>query len=216
MRFFKTPSLFRNIYPEATWRGSAMNHEIFLTFDDGPIPGVTEYILDILAEEEINATFFCVGDNVRKHPAIFNRIIKEGHQAANHTFNHLDSWKIKRKKYLENIDLCEKIFREQGYENEGAYFRPPYGRLSLKTYRRLKTEFKIIMWDVLSYDFASDILPSYCLDQCINHTEPGSIIVFHDSKKSGKLLKVIIQQYIQHFKALNYQFSTVNKLFLDF
>src|SRR5690606_7547607 len=146
-------------------------------FDDGPIPDVTPEVLNILKKYDVKATFFCVGDNIRKHPDIFDRIKKEGHQIGNHTYNHLKGWNTPHDLYLENTALCNTLTGTK-------LFRPPYGRATRAQYAQLKKQYEIIMWDVMSGDFDEKLDPETCLNNVINHAENGSIVIFHDNIKA--------------------------------
>lgn len=175
---------------------------IYLTFDDGPIPELTTWVLDVLKKYQVKATFFCVGENISRNPAIFSRIIDEGHQVGNHTYNHLKGWKVGEAEYLDNVAKCQVL-------TQTKLFRPPYGRIKKSQYRFLSKEFKIIFWDVLSHDYDQLISPEKCLANSINYTRNGSIVVFHDNVKAQKNLKFALPQYIEHFLKLNYKFATL-------
>lgn len=177
---------------------------IYLTFDDGPIPEVTPWILDILHNNGIYATFFCVGDNVSRYPEIYNRILEEGHKVGNHTNNHLNGWKNSLIDYKQNTLLAkEKI--------DSDLFRPPYGRMTRKQYREISIDFKLIFWDVLTHDYNSNLSPDKCLKNAIKYTRNGSIVVFHDNLKSIDTLKYVLPLYIEHFLKLNYKFVAIDK-----
>ncbi|MES2763305.1 MAG: polysaccharide deacetylase family protein [Bacteroidota bacterium] len=175
---------------------------IYLTFDDGPIPDLTVWVLDILKEYGIKATFFCVGDNIIKNPQIFERILHEGHQVGNHTFNHIKGWKVTQSQYLENVEKCQSLTKTN-------LFRPPYGRIKQGQYQALAKSYQVVFWDVLSYDYDKFTTPKKCLENSLKHTRNGSIIVFHDNIKAQKNLKFALPQYIEHFLKLNYKFATL-------
>lgn len=205
LKWHKTPTLIKKIVHKWVWDIPKADKKIFLTFDDGPIPEVTEWVLDVLKAEKINATFFCIGANIEKHQAIFERIKNEGHKVGNHTMNHLNGWKTKTKKYIENIQLVAKYLPEQ------KLFRPPYGKLTLKQgYKIRKLGYKIIMWDVLSYDFDPKTSPEECLNYVITASTNGSIIVFHDSLKAAENMKFALPKVIKHFKKEGYTFGILN------
>lgn len=214
MYFFKTPALFKYLYPNVIWQGDRNKKQIFLTFDDGPVPGITDYVLDVLSEFGIKATFFCVGENVAKHPATFERLLYEGHGVGNHTYNHLDGWKINLQVYLDNIYQSRDTMINHGYSSDYFLFRPPYGKLKKGLSNRIDNNFKIIMWDVLAYDFSTKISAERCLQESIKHTRNGSIVLFHDSQKTIQKLKIAIPQYIAHFLNENYEFCRIDALFL--
>jgi len=178
--FIKTPRILKQLFAKYTWSFFTNKKEIYLTFDDGPIPQVTEFVLDQLHNFNAKATFFCIGDNIRKHPAVFSRIVNEGHSVGNHTFNHLNSWKSSNTAYIENISKCESLLPDQ----KTKLFRPPYGKIKRKQAKQLlASDYKIIMWDVLSADFDSSITKEKCLQNVLENAQNGSIIVFHDSIK---------------------------------
>lgn len=212
MYFFRTPDLFKRIYPRAIWHGDRKGKVLYLTFDDGPVPGVTSMVLDILREFGAKATFFCVGDNIRKHPAVFERMINEGHAVGNHTMHHLDGWKFSKQTYLDNIRLCDEEIGKHTHTLSQLLFRPPYGRISAGSYRKISSERKIIMWDVLSYDFSQRISRERALKGAISNTLPGSIVLFHDSERTRDKIYFLISQYIRYFANMDYQFFTINQL----
>lgn len=177
---------------------------IYLTFDDGPIPDVTEFALSTLASFGAKATFFCIGDNVRKHPAIFQKVVEGGHSIGNHTFNHMNGWKSDDREYLQNVGLCDQ---ELGIST--PLFRPPYGRIKRVQAKPLLPHKKIIMWDVLSGDFSPQITPEVCLEKSIKHTKNGSIVLFHDSIKASGNMTHTLPRYLEHFANLGYRFEAI-------
>ena len=190
----KTNKWIKKKFNNLVWDIPNSDKKIFLTFDDGPIPEITEWVLDILKSEEIKATFFCIGDNIKKHPEVYKRILAEDHQIGNHTFNHLNGWKTKTNHYIDNFKLCETECLKLNSEHS-FLFRPPYGKIKPSQTKAIRNlGYKIIMWDVLSYDFDPNIIPEKCLENVISNTEQGSIIVFHDSKKAEKNLKFALQK----------------------
>jgi peptidoglycan/xylan/chitin deacetylase (PgdA/CDA1 family) len=208
----RTPFFLPALYPDLTWRIQNDKKELYLTFDDGPVPGPTEFVLDTLASRNIKATFFCIGDNIRKHPEVFKKIIKQGHVIGNHTFHHLNGWKTNLPKYLENIELCrEEISKHTPLtinQQPLTLFRPPYGRIMKKQIQSL-TEYKIIMWDVLSVDYNKNLSKERCLHNTIRATRSGSIIVFHDSYKAEKNLTFALPAFIDHFIEQGFTFHTL-------
>ena len=199
---YRPPQLIRKIYPDALWLKKAIKPTIYLTFDDGPIPELTTWVLDTLKHYNIKATFFCVGENVKKNPEIFNRIKSENHQIGNHTYNHLNGWKASQEDYVKNIKLCQEL-------TQTNLFRPPYGRLTKKLYEHIKTDYKIIYWDVLTHDYNQNLEASKCLQNTIKYSRNGSIVVFHDNIKATKNLQYVLPKYIEHFLKLNYTFATL-------
>ena len=190
MFFAKSPTIIKKYYSQLTWDIPNQENKIYLTFDDGPIPGITEWVLDVLNEHQIKATFFCIGDNVIKYPAIYQRILDEGHAVGNHTQNHLNGWKIEDKDYFRNVDACADMVNSK-------LFRPPYGRIRKSQLTTLKKEYSIIMWDVLSGDFDHKTSPEKCLSNVIKNTKSGSILVFHDSIKASENLKYALPKAIE-------------------
>lgn len=184
-------------------------NQVFLTFDDGPVPGVTSFVLDTLAKFSAGATFFCIGDNIRKHPDLAGRINREGHAMGNHTFHHLNGWKTPAQDYHADVARCDaEIDRFAARSMLTRFFRPPYGRITRAQIRTLDA-YKIIMWDALSYDFERKLSPETALRGVIAATRPGSIVVFHDSEKAEKNLNFILPRFLEHFAGLGYSFGTL-------
>jgi len=205
----KTNKWIKTFFNNLVWVIPNSDKKIYLTFDDGPIPEVTEWVLDILKLEGIKATFFCIGDNIKKHPEVYKRILSEDHQIGNHTFNHLNGWKIKKDIYIENFKMCENEHSKIETQNS-KLFRPPYGKILPRQANAIRNlGYKIIMWDVLSFDFNSSTTPEKCLENVISNTEQGSIIVFHDSKKAEKNLKFALQKSIQILKNNGFVFDVI-------
>ncbi len=211
MEFFwtKTPKTVKKLLRNFIWEVPNSNNTIYLTFDDGPIPEVTEWVLDILKEENIKATFFCIGDNIQKHPTIYQRILNEGHKTGNHTFNHLNGWETKTKNYIENVKQGQTEHLKLKTENSWL-FRPPYGKMTLSQSKKIqKLGYKIVMWDVLSYDFKPSITAEKCKENVLKNTTAGSIIVFHDSIKAEKTLRKILPEVIQELKNKRFKFDAL-------
>jgi peptidoglycan/xylan/chitin deacetylase (PgdA/CDA1 family) len=195
-------AFLKRIYPAAVWKINTTEKIIYLTFDDGPIPVITDWVLDELKKYDAKATFFCVGNNIQKHPAVFERIRSEGHLAANHTMTHCKGFKNSVKDYLEEVYQCEKIVGNQ-------LFRPPYGQLKRSQYKALKQRgYKIILWDVISYDYEG-ISEQQCLKNVTQNTKEGSIVLFHDSVKAEKNLRYSLPLYLKHFASLRFQFKAL-------
>jgi peptidoglycan/xylan/chitin deacetylase (PgdA/CDA1 family) len=199
----KTPFFLPWFYPGLVWKKEPGTN-LYLTFDDGPVPGATTWVLQILAERNIKATFFCVGDNVRKHPEILHQLIDGGHSIGNHTFNHLNGWRSSLNEYVENVNICDEELRKYGVES--SLFRPPYGKIKRAQVDVLKRKFNIVMWDVLSGDFNLKLTSEKCLKRTIKATTDGSVIVFHDNDKSLHNLKKVLPAYLDHFLAKGYKF----------
>lgn len=200
----RTPLLIQVFYPSLTWHKSRKEKNIYLTFDDGPIPEMTPLVLDILSVYKVKATFFCVGDNVEKHPDIFQQIISAGHKVGNHTHNHLDGWKTSKHDYLGNVASCRHtISGKLAYQ---SIFRPPYGKASRAQLKELQSTHEIVMWDVLSGDFDQSLTPKACLQNCIKATQNGSIVIFHDNIKAKTNLTYALPKYIEDSLEKGYKF----------
>jgi len=194
----KTPSHIQKLFPKRIWSLPSTPNAIYLTFDDGPIPEVTPWVLDTLKKHEAKATFFCIGDNVRKHPEIFKQITAQGHTVGNHTFHHKNGWKTKYEAYLEDCKLCEDVMNIGG-EEASKLFRPPYGKLTARQSKALRQQgYKIIMWDVLSADFDTALSEEQCLRNVIENIAPGSIVVFHDSLKARLRLEYALPKVLAY------------------
>lgn len=203
MYLVKSPLLLKWYYPSLIWNKTRAQRVIYLTFDDGPIPDVTDFVLKTLKSFNAKATFFCIGDNIQKHPDIFGRLKSEGHRIGNHTFNHLKGWKTEDQVYLQNFRQCQELTNTN-------LFRPPYGRIKKSQISKLRREFpdlQIIMWDVLSGDFDLKLSPQKCYDQVVKHAENGSIIVFHDSLKAFDRLKYTLPRALQYFSEQGFRFE---------
>ncbi|MBK7873012.1 MAG: polysaccharide deacetylase family protein [Saprospiraceae bacterium] len=205
MYLIKTPQVIQNLFPNFTWRIPSNEKVLYLTFDDGPIPEVTPWVLELLAEYNAKATFFCVGDNIRKHPEVFKQVKEAGHSVGNHTFNHLNGWNTENIPYFHNVRHCASL-------THSALFRPPYGRLKPKQAQFLQRHYRIVMWDVLSGDFDANISTEQCLDNVINNAKPGSIVVFHDSLKAVEKLQYVLPKVFDHFTQKGYIFEQLNEI----
>jgi peptidoglycan/xylan/chitin deacetylase (PgdA/CDA1 family) len=203
----KTNKLIKTLFSKWIWDIPNTKKVVYLTFDDGPTPEVTSWVLDELNKYNFKATFFCIGDNIRKYPVIFKKIISEGHAVGNHTFNHLNGWKTSTQNYIDNTELCQEIIDEnRNYNSDSKIFRPPYGKIKTAQSRALlKMGYKIIMWDVLSADFDGKITNEECLNNVIMNLQPGSIIVFHDSIKAFEKLKYVLPATLQYLQDNNYE-----------
>ncbi|MDX2196079.1 MAG: polysaccharide deacetylase family protein [Cytophagales bacterium] len=179
---------------------------LYLTFDDGPIPELTPWVLDILEKYQIKATFFCVGHNVQKHPAIFHEVINRGHRIGNHTHHHLKGFITSKNTYIDDINMCQQTIENEVYMNT-YLFRPPYGQLPPWWVNEISAQYQIILWDVVSFDFMQTWSPQKCLSHSIKSTKPGSIIVFHDNIKAKKNITFALPAYIEHFCNMGYAFG---------
>ncbi len=205
----RVPFFLPWLYPNLIWRIPTIEKELFLTFDDGPIPGPTDFVLETLKKYSCTATFFCIGDNVRKHPDVFKKVIDEGHAIGNHTFNHVKGWSTSLERYIENVDLCDAELQSLKLEVQSLkLFRPPYGRITRKQIKAL-SNYKIVMWDVLSIDYNKSVSPESCLNNSVRATRPGSIIVFHDSLKAERNMTYALPCYIDYFQKQGYVFKAL-------
>lgn len=196
----KSPRIFKLLFPSLVWSISTDKKEIFLTFDDGPHPDITSWVLDCLSDYSALATFFCVGENVCKYPNVFNKILSNNHSIGNHTYNHLNGYRTSNNDYFKNIEKAQSLIPSQ-------LFRPPYGRIKPSQIAKLKKQYKIIMWSVLSYDFNNNLDGEKCFTNSISSTENGSIVVFHDSLKASKNLKYALPKFLDYFSDRNYTFQ---------
>jgi peptidoglycan/xylan/chitin deacetylase (PgdA/CDA1 family) len=202
MYLVHTPQYVQALFPGLVWKMSSRHKEIFLTFDDGPIPEVTPWVLDTLAQFDAKATFFCVGDNVRKYPRIFDSVIEAGHTVGNHTHNHLSGWSTENISYFHNIRHCARRV-------QSGLFRPPYGKMKPSQVQFLQRHYRIVMWDVLSGDFDRFISPEDVYQNVIQNASAGSIVVFHDSLKAKENLEYALPRVLEHFAAQGYRFSAM-------
>lgn len=192
----KTPGILKAIYKSCTWQLSPARQAVYLTFDDGPHPQATPFVLEQLQKYEARGTFFCIGKNVVEHPGIYQRLLEEGHTTGNHTHNHLNGWKTGTKKYIENILEARQYI-------DSPLFRPPYGRITPFQIRHLREKVpssRIIMWDVLSADFDTTLTGEACVQNVVFKAKPGSIIVFHDSEKAWDRLSYALPRVLEFFR----------------
>ncbi len=214
MYLVKTPFFIRWLYPTLCWRIPEKEKIIYLSFDDGPHPIATPFVLNLLQQYQAKASFFCIGKNVLAEPEIYNRILVEGHCVGNHTQHHTNGWKASTDKYLKDTELAAQCIKSN-------LFRPPYGRIKHSQIAAVKATLnnqnqstqlasaKIIMWDVLSGDFDQSLSPIKCAEQVIKFTKKGSIVVFHDSAKAFDRLSYALPKVLAHFSDLGYQFKAL-------
>ncbi len=205
--FVKTPGWLKRIYDSYIWSIPESDKILYLTFDDGPHPEATPFVLKELKKHNALATFFCIGKNVVAYPAIYKQIINEGHSVGNHTYNHLNGWKTANDDYLKDIALAS-------HEIDSNLFRPPYGRITSFQAKNLRSamngkEPKVIMWDVLSGDFDIDCTPQQCLSNVLLATVSGSIIIFHDSEKAFPNLAYTLPRILNYFSEKGYLFKSL-------
>jgi peptidoglycan-N-acetylglucosamine deacetylase len=194
-----------SFFPRFTWQKDTAAKEVYLTFDDGPIPEVTDFVLNQLAVYEAKATFFCVGDNMSKYPHIVESILAQGHGIANHTHNHLNGWQTANPTYFDNIAKCQTEIDKWVAVNTKKLFRPPYGRITSKQTDFLLPMYEIVMWTVLSGDFDQSLSPQKCLEKTTTYTDNGAIVVFHDSLKAAKILYEVLPKYLDYLYKAGYQ-----------
>lgn len=204
MYLIRTPALLKPLMKELQWSGPAEGRKLYLTFDDGPIPEVTPWVLDTLAQFGAKATFFCIGKNVALHPEIFARTKQEGHSVGNHTYDHLNGWNTPSFTYLRNVLRCQTL-------TGSKLFRPPYGRITQQQALALRTRFNVVMWDVLSADFDRSLDGERCLRNVVEHSVAGSIIVFHDSLKAESRLRHALPAALAHFAAEGYSMEALSE-----
>jgi peptidoglycan-N-acetylglucosamine deacetylase len=202
----KTPRILKAAYTNCIWHIAAHANSVYLTFDDGPHPSITPFVLEQLREANAKATFFCIGNNVDKYPEIYQRILDEGHSVGNHTQNHKNGWKTSNLEYFKDI-------KQASTKIKSKMFRPPYGRITYSQGFGLKRMFpktEIIMWDVLSGDFDTELSPKGCLKNVMRNTTAGSIIVFHDSDKAFERLEYTLPRFLEYCKRKGWQMKKLN------
>ena len=215
MHFFSVPSTIQWLIPSCTWRKVGQEKVIYLTFDDGPHPEITTWVIDELKKHQIKATFFCVGDNLKKHPETAKQLLTEGHQIGNHTMHHIKGWKHKNVDYLKDIEDCDteirKIHEQMNYEKaQPRLFRPPYGQIKPSQIKLLREKgYEIIQWSDLSCDYDKHLNCEKSLSALVKNAKPGSIVVFHDSEKAENQLKQILPSYLEAMLAEGFTFETL-------
>lgn len=202
----KSNDFLKQIFPKRVWNISSFKKEMFLTFDDGPIPEVTPWVLDQLKKHKAKATFFCIGDNIRKHPELFQQIVAEGHAVGNHTFHHINGWKTSTEEYLKDVKRCEDEIGSNTFESN--LFRPPYGKCtSAQAKSILEKGDHIIMWDIISKDYDAKVSKENCFLRIKKNAKPGNIIVFHDSLKAETNMKYALEKTLETFS--DYEFNKI-------
>ena len=197
------PRLLRPLWGKVVWRKDPSKKVIYLTFDDGPVPEVTPLVLDLLDEHNIKATFFCVGENVQKHPDTFAQVMSRGHKVGNHTFNHLKGFSVKDEEYYDNIDKAAELI-------DSKLFRPPYGRITGKQMKKLRDRYTIIMWDVITHDYNKSLSPETIMRTIKRYSRNGSLVVFHDSIKAKENVLAVLPLAIEYWKSKGYTFGVLN------
>jgi peptidoglycan/xylan/chitin deacetylase (PgdA/CDA1 family) len=200
--FLRVPGLVRNLFPHREWKLKTREKLLYLSFDDGPHPAITPWTMDVLDQFQAKATFFCVGDNVRKFPEVYAQITERGHRCGNHTMNHLKGWKTPTDRYLENV-------AEAAHWINSDLFRPPYGRMTRNQEQQLKDRYRIIMWTLLSADYQPNLNQKRALEFLKRNTAPGSIVVFHDSEKARNNLEFLLPRYLEFAHQAGYIFAAL-------
>jgi len=202
MRLVKTPRVLPLLFPWGEWRETVDEKVIYLTFDDGPVPEATPFVIDLLKAWNARATFFCVGANAGRHPSLLQDLLSGGHRLGNHTFDHLDGWKTSAEEYLENISRCAAVVSSK-------LFRPPYGKINLRAIAEIRLHYRVVFWDVVSYDFDASFRPEECIAQTAQAARPGSIVVFHDSLKAFSTLKTVLPALLERWTLEGFQFKAL-------
>jgi peptidoglycan-N-acetylglucosamine deacetylase len=212
MFIHKTNFLMRALYPNFIWRIPSSKKEIFLTFDDGPIPEITEFVLEELNKYQAKATFFCIGGNIEKYPNVFQKVVNQQHTIGNHTFNHLRGWDTEEDIYIENFRKCEdEIFKQilNPKSQIPNLFRPPFGRIKRSQAKEILKTHEIVMWDVLTGDYDQSLSKERVLSKALQHTEQGSIVLFHDSIKASKNMMYALPKFLEHFSERGFIFKAL-------
>jgi peptidoglycan/xylan/chitin deacetylase (PgdA/CDA1 family) len=210
--WIKTNPIIKRIFSNYVWSIPNNEKKVFLTFDDGPIPEITDWVLEQLKTYHCKATFFCIGNNIEKNPDVFTKIVADGHAIGNHTFNHVKGWNTTNKTYFKEVEKCEEIIQKSPIVyRHSKLFRPPYGKIKPSQSIKLrKVGYKIIMWDVLSADYKQTINKEKCLENVIKNVESGSIIVFHDSIKAFSNLEYVLPKTLQFLSENGYQCEIIS------
>ncbi len=211
--FVKTPLLAKLIFNKWKWSFTKKEKTLYLTFDDGPTSEVTNWVLEQLLKHNAKATFFCIGKNIQQNPELFSEIVNQGHTVGNHTNNHLKSFETSKEKYIQNVLEAEQEIKKiinLSTTQKSKLFRPPYGKLKLSQSKILRKKgYKIIMWDVLSADFDTEISKEICMHNVVKNTSKGSIIVFHDSIKAFEKVKFVLPHILEYFSEKGYNFKAI-------
>lgn len=214
MPFFRTPAFLRRAFPSCYWQVPYKHTQrptLYLTFDDGPVPEATPQVLRILDQYNIRASFFCVGDNVRKHPSLFREVLQAGHTVGNHTFHHVKGWHTSLTAYLKEVSLCRQIMEETAGTALPRLFRPPYGRISPKQLRALRQHYAVVMWDILTHDYDPRLQANGLLPQLKPLLRDGSILVFHDSIKAYPRMIRLLPAIIEAGLERGFSFATLEE-----
>ena len=208
----RTPLVAKKMFPNYIWDIPFKSKALYLTFDDGPTPKITNWILDVLDQYNAKATFFCIGKNIANHHGVFKNILDKGHMVGNHTFDHVKGWRTSTKDYVKNITQTQKIIDSNSVKNssDSSLFRPPYGQIRPMQGKALNAlGFKVVMWNVLSFDWDKEVPKEQCLQNVVSNASEGSIIVFHDSLKAEKNMKFALPKVLEYFSNKGYSFRSI-------
>ncbi len=204
--FIQPPALARLFYPNRLWRMNPLEPSVYLTFDDGPHPDITPFVLEQLSRVGAKASFFCIGSRVAAYPLVYQQIIEQGHRVGNHTQEHLNAWHTNQKDYLKDVAVAAQLI-------DSNLFRPPYGKLPWQIAKQIPTVIKapaqIVMWDILSGDFDHRLTAAACLENCRRYLRPGSIIVLHDSEKAWDRLKILLPELLSMIGSAGYSLKAL-------
>ena len=200
MRLVTTPKILRLLYPSLLWEMPKGENKIYLTFDDGPHPTITPQVLQILKNFNAKATFFCIGKNIEANKDVFEMILKDGHSVGNHTFNHNKGWKTKTKDYVDSVNKTNELIKSK-------LLRPPYGKIKPSQIRKLRNDYRLVAWTVISYDWDKALSPDDCYDNVIKNAGDGSIIVFHDSEKAVKNMLPTLTKVLEYYSEKGFIFE---------
>jgi peptidoglycan/xylan/chitin deacetylase (PgdA/CDA1 family) len=211
MKIISPPKIITGLFHSLEWRMPASEQKkVYLSFDDGPTPQITSFVLNELDKANAKATFFCIGKNILQEPQLFKEIVSAKHSIGNHTQNHVNGWKTKTSSYLTEVEACENVIAEQGFEiNEKPLFRPPYGKITRKQINALKNNYRIIMWSILAYDWIQEKQANQCLKNVTSHLKNDAIIVMHDSLKASENIKKTLPSLLQIIKDKGYVFGKI-------
>tara|TARA_B110000091_G_scaffold209127_1_gene249805 strand:+ start:12691 stop:13332 length:642 start_codon:yes stop_codon:yes gene_type:complete len=199
---YHTPDSIAKLFPKVLFHLPRVEKKLYLTFDDGPHPDITKWVLEELDKFDAKATFFCVGENLKNFNDFIDAFHKNGHRIGNHTFNHLNGWNTKAEIYYQNIDEFQELY-------PAAFFRPPYGKIKTRQTAAISEHMKVVLWDVLTGDFNENLSSQSCLKHVLKYTKPGSILVFHDSLKAEKTLKTLLPQVLKHYSKNKFTFEAL-------
>lgn len=208
--FRKTPTWLKSLFPRAVWDIDTTQKRLFLTFDDGPIPQLTPWVLSVLTEFGAKATFFYVGDNIRKYPKLAERAVMEGHTIGNHTYNHLKGWRTSVDDYLQNIETCERLIENHTGMASKRLFRPPYGQLTFAQAKAVTAQYRLVMWDYLTGDFDPAVTPERCLSGALAGVRKGSIVTYHENVKADANIRYSLPKFLDYFSNRGFQFCAID------